>query len=153
MTNQEFDLNRGDISQDPSVTSRFSAINRAQPETPLHPRGLDGDDIAAIEALPAGSALLIVRYGPGEGARYLLNSDFAYAGRHAKSDIFLDDVTVSRKHAVFERRGIDFFVKDSGSLNGTYVNDQLVEEVQLHNHDEVRIGKYRFTFFTSLQGK
>lgn len=153
MANQEFDLNRGDVNQDSSATSRFSAVNHAQPEMPAYSRGLDGDDIAAIEALPAGSALLIVRFGPGEGARYLLNSDRAYAGRHVKSDIFLDDVTVSRKHAIFERRGMDFFVIDSGSLNGTYVNDQIVEEAQLHNHDIVRIGKYRFTFFESMQGK
>ncbi|MDR6938780.1 FHA domain-containing protein [Arcanobacterium hippocoleae] len=152
MENQEFDLNRVDAIQDPSVTSRFSAINRAQFEVPAHPRGLDGDDIAAIEALPLGSALLIVRFGPGEGARYLLNSDQAFAGRHPKSDIFLDDVTVSRKHAIFMRHNNEFYIQDSGSLNGTYVNDELVDEAKLNNHDEVRIGKFRFTFFESVQG-
>ncbi|XCB30071.1 FHA domain-containing protein [Arcanobacterium hippocoleae] len=108
MMNQDFDLNRDETEQDPSATSRFSAITRPQPEAPIHLRGIDGDDVAAIAALPVGSALLIVRFGPGEGARYLLNSDQAYAGRHTKSDIFLDDVTVSRKHAVFERREGEF---------------------------------------------
>lgn len=153
MMDHELDFNSGEVPQESSVTSRFSAITRAQIDVPLSSHGLDGDDIAAIEALPFGSALLIVCFGPGEGARYLLNSDQVYAGRHPKSDIFLDDVTVSRRHVLFERRNNEFFVHDCGSLNGTYVNDELIEEVKLNNRDEVRIGKFRFIFFESAQGK
>ncbi|MCI6573627.1 MAG: FHA domain-containing protein [Actinomycetaceae bacterium] len=138
---------------DPTATSRFSAIRHGSADisvpVPLH--GLDADDLAAIEALPPTSALLIARRGPNAGARFLLNSDETTAGRHPKSDIFLDDVTVSRRHAHFLRRDGVFFVKDMGSLNGTYVNGELVDEAQLQTNDEVRIGKYQFTYFASTQ--
>ncbi|MCI7551270.1 MAG: FHA domain-containing protein [Actinomycetaceae bacterium] len=136
-------------SNDPSATSRFSAITRASAGSTGNLRGLDGDDLAAIDALPATSALLIARKGPNAGARFLLNADVVNAGRSTKADIFLDDVTVSRKHAQFLREGSVFTVRDSGSLNGTYVNGEITDLAELHNGDEVRIGKYQFTFFAS----
>ncbi|MGW7006673.1 FHA domain-containing protein [Streptomyces sp. NPDC054933] len=105
---------------------------------------------AAVEALPPGSALLVVKRGPNSGSRFLLDSEITTAGRHPQSDIFLDDVTVSRRHVEF-RRSPDgrFSVADVGSLNGTYVNREPIESVGLNNGDEVQIGKYRLVFYTS----
>ncbi|RSS72254.1 FHA domain-containing protein [Streptomyces sp. WAC06614] len=108
---------------------------------------------AAVEALPLGSALLIVRRGPNSGSRFLLDGELTTAGRHPQSDIFLDDVTVSRRHVEF-RRSQDggFTVADVGSLNGTYVNREPIDSVALHNGDEVQIGKYRLVFYASQRG-
>lgn len=103
-------------------------------------------DQAAIEALPPGTALLVVKRGPNAGSRFLLDSELTTAGRHPESDIFLDDVTVSRRHAEFYRRGDSFAVRDVGSLNGTYVNRERIEEVVLTGGDEVQIGKFRLVF-------
>ncbi|HEY6797390.1 MAG TPA: FHA domain-containing protein [Kineosporiaceae bacterium] len=107
---------------------------------------------AAIDALPAGSALLVVHRGPQAGARFLLNTPATSAGRHPQRDIFLDDATVSRKHAVFVQRAGGFAVQDEGSLNGTYVNGVSVSEAQLRAGDEIRIGKFRLTFHPSPRG-
>ncbi|MEV8308372.1 FHA domain-containing protein [Streptomyces flavidovirens] len=105
---------------------------------------------AAVDALPLGAALLVVRRGPNSGSRFLLDSELTTAGRHPQSDIFLDDVTVSRRHVEF-RRGADggFTVSDVGSLNGTYVNRERIDSVPLSNGDEVQIGKYRLVFYAS----
>ncbi|MQA84856.1 MAG: FHA domain-containing protein [Streptosporangiales bacterium] len=103
-------------------------------------------DQATVEALPQGTALLVVKRGPNAGSRFLLDSDLTTAGRHPESDIFLDDVTVSRRHAEFYRRGDSFAVRDVGSLNGTYVNRERIEEVALGGGDEVQIGKFRLVF-------
>ncbi|MFF1556806.1 FHA domain-containing protein [Streptomyces sp. NPDC058279] len=108
---------------------------------------------AAVEALPPGSALLIVRRGPNSGSRFLLDGELTTAGRHPQSDIFLDDVTVSRRHVEFRRsQEGGFTVSDVGSLNGTYVNREPIDSVALHNGDEVQIGKYRLVFYASLRG-
>lgn len=108
---------------------------------------------AAVDALPLGSALLVVRRGPNSGSRFLLDSELTTAGRHPQSDIFLDDVTVSRRHVEF-RRNADgsFTVGDVGSLNGTYVNRERIDSVTLSNGDEVQIGKYRLVFYASQRG-
>lgn len=108
-------------------------------------------DQAAVDALPEGSALLVVLRGPNAGSRFLLDTDSIGAGRHPDSDIFLDDVTVSRRHAEFRRTGTGFVVADVGSLNGTYVNRDRIDEVGLKNGDEVQIGKYRLVFFTGRE--
>ncbi len=105
---------------------------------------------AAIETLPLNTALLVVRRGPNEGSRFLLDSELTEVGRRPDSDIFLDDVTVSRRHAEFYRQGGRFAVRDVGSLNGTYVNRERIEEVALNGGDEVQIGKFRMVF---LQGR
>ncbi|MGA5702847.1 FHA domain-containing protein [Peterkaempfera bronchialis] len=113
---------------------------------------LSPEVLAAIDALPAGSALLIVRRGPNSGSRFLLDSDLTTAGRHPESDIFLDDVTVSRRHVEFRRTPTGFTVADVGSLNGTYVNRERIDEWTLSNGDEVQIGKYRLVFFAGHRG-
>jgi pSer/pThr/pTyr-binding forkhead associated (FHA) protein len=114
--------------------------------------GLSGADQAAVDALPPGSALLVVRRGPNSGSRFLLDSDTTTAGRHPSSDIFLDDVTVSRRHAEFVRTGEGFAVRDVGSLNGTYVNRERIDELPLSGGDEVQVGKYRLVYYPSQQG-
>ena len=112
-----------------------------------------GDDLfpdsASFGALPEGSALLLVMRGPNAGSRFRLDGDLTTAGRHPDSDIFLDDVTVSRRHAEFYRHGGAFTVRDVGSLNGTYVNRERIEEAELTGGDEVQIGKFRLLFLTS----
>lgn len=104
--------------------------------------------VAGVDALPAGSALLVVKRGPNAGSRFLLDQDSTSSGRHPDSDIFLDDVTVSRRHAEFRREGGEFVVIDVGSLNGTYVNREPVDQAVLSNGDEVQIGKFRLVFLT-----
>jgi pSer/pThr/pTyr-binding forkhead associated (FHA) protein len=111
-------------------------------------RQLNAVDAAAVDALPTGHALLVVQRGPGSGSRFLLDADVVNAGRHPDSEIFLDDVTVSRRHAEFHRTGDSFTVSDVGSLNGTYVNRDRIDRVQLTDGDEVQIGKYRLVFFS-----
>ena len=115
---------------------------------------VDYGDEAATDAeaggsLPPGTALLVVRRGPNAGSRFLLDSEVTEVGRRPDSDIFLDDVTVSRRHAEFIRSGARFEVRDVGSLNGTYVNRRRIEEAALAGGDEVQIGKFRLVF---LQG-
>jgi pSer/pThr/pTyr-binding forkhead associated (FHA) protein len=109
--------------------------------------------VAGVDALPAGSALLVVKRGPNAGSRFLLDRDTTSAGRHPDSDIFLDDVTVSRRHAEFRREGGEFVVIDVGSLNGTYVNREPVDQAVLAGGDEVQIGKFRLVFLTGPGGQ
>jgi pSer/pThr/pTyr-binding forkhead associated (FHA) protein len=103
----------------------------------------------AIAALPSGSALLVVRRGPNVGARFLLDADVTTVGRHPEADIFLDDVTVSRRHAEFHRSGTTFQVKDLGSLNGTYFDGSRIDIATLGDGSEVQVGKFRLTFYAS----
>ncbi len=110
-------------------------------------------DVAAADTLPAGSALLLVQRGPSAGARFLLDTDMVTVGRHPDSDIFLDDITVSRRHATFTRTDDGHTVADLGSLNGTYVNrDRIDGEIALAGGDEVQIGKYRLIYITGSVG-
>ena len=125
-------------------TSRFSSDLVAD-ATPA----LSDEEAKAVAALPANSALLIVRRGADHGARYLLDQDETLAGRHPEADVFLDDVTVSRRHAEFIRTGSLFSVRDLDSMNGTYLNGKPVTESLLADGDEVRVGKFRLTFFSS----
>jgi hypothetical protein len=101
-----------------------------------------------VESLPTGTALLVVKRGPNAGSRFLLDKDVTTVGRHPESDIFLDDVTVSRRHAEFTRDDVRFVVRDVGSLNGTYLNRERIEEAPLSNGDEVQIGKFRLVYLT-----
>jgi hypothetical protein len=100
-----------------------------------------------VESLPSGSALLVVKRGPNAGSRFLLDKDLTTVGRHPESDIFLDDVTVSRRHAEFVREDAGFTVRDVGSLNGTYLNRERIESTSLESGDEVQIGKFRLVYF------
>lgn len=129
------------------TTMAFSTAPVESPE--VVDTGLSGEESGAVEALPEGSALLIVQRGPNSGARFLLDSDRTTVGRHPDSNIFLDDVTVSRKHAEFLRDLEGFRVRDVGSLNGTYVNRDRVDDAVLRTGDEVQIGKYRMTYHPS----
>lgn len=99
-----------------------------------------------VDGLPAGSALLVVKRGPNAGSRFLLDQPTTSAGRHPDSDIFLDDVTVSRRHAEFRKNDDQFEVVDVGSLNGTYVNREPKNSAVLANGDEIQIGKFRLVF-------
>lgn len=111
---------------------------------------LSPEEVAAVGALPSGSAILIIHQGSGVGARFLLDADSAMAGRHPDAQIFLDDVTVSRRHAEFRRRDTVFSVRDLGSLNGTYVDGRLIDgETPLRDGQDVQVGKFRLTFYAS----
>jgi pSer/pThr/pTyr-binding forkhead associated (FHA) protein len=136
------------------TTMRLQAVRQGQgvePSEPVHESEhvLTKADLATVEALRPGTALLVVLRGPNTGARFLLDDDEVMSGRHPDSDIFLDDVTVSRKHAIFRRTSGGFVVRDVGSLNGTYVNRELVDEATLATGDEVQIGKFRLVFYAS----
>ena len=124
----------------------FTGVEPPEAE-PFDPSAVDA---VAVDTLPPNTALLVVRRGPNEGSRFLLDSELTEVGRRPDSDIFLDDVTVSRRHAEFYRQGGRFAVRDVGSLNGTYVNRERIEEVALNGGDEVQIGKFRMVF---LQGR
>lgn len=127
--------------------------------TTVFPTGMFGgsetaeteDALGGLESLSPDSALLVVKRGPNAGSRFPLDADLVSAGRHPQSDIFLDDVTVSRRHAEFRRSGTGFEVSDVGSLNGTYVNREPIESAVLANGDEVQIGKFRLTYLTAAR--
>jgi hypothetical protein len=108
---------------------------------------LDEELGSALAELPAGMGMLVVRRGPNAGSRYLLDNDAVTVGRHPESEIFLDDITVSRRHAVVRRvRGDGYELSDVGSLNGTYVNHERVETAPLHHLDELGVGRFVLTF-------
>jgi hypothetical protein len=114
-------------------------------EDPAHEPPALGDDVRA--ALNPGDAVLLVLRGPDAGARFLLAGGVGTVvtvGRGQDASIFLDDVTVSRKHVEFRRKPDGWRVVDVGSLNGTYVNRERIDDMLLVDHDEVQVGKYRF---------
>jgi FHA domain/zinc-ribbon domain len=122
---------------DSTTTLALTAVEAAE----------DTDDLARyLEGLPPGVGLLVVRHGPNAGSSYRVEADKTTIGRHPDSDIFLDDITVSRRHVAIERTDNGFRLRDVGSLNGTYVNHERVDEAELHHGDEVQIGKYRLSF-------
>jgi pSer/pThr/pTyr-binding forkhead associated (FHA) protein len=114
-------------------------------------RGLNAEDQATIDALRPGTGLLIVMRGPNAGARFLLDDTEVSTGRDPDSDIFLDDATVSRKHVVFAQEADGHAVHDVGSLNGTYVNRELVDRYLLRTGDEVQIGKFRLVYYAGIR--
>jgi hypothetical protein len=110
----------------------------------------EGDDELALELeeVPAGVGFLVVKRGPNVGSRFALDHDIIRAGRHPESDIFLDDITVSRRHVEIRREGAGYVVYDAGSLNGTYLNRERVDSAPLHNGDELQIGTFKLVFLT-----
>jgi hypothetical protein len=105
------------------------------------------EDLAKyLEELPDGVGLLVLRQGTVAGSSFRVEAASTTAGRDPDSDIFLDDITVSRRHAVIERDGNGFKVRDAGSLNGTYVNRERVDEARLRHGDELQIGRFRLSF-------
>jgi pSer/pThr/pTyr-binding forkhead associated (FHA) protein len=109
------------------------------------------DDVSiALDDLPEGVGMLLVKRGPGAGSRFVLDEDVISAGRHPDSDIFLDDVTVSRRHAEVVRTPTGYALRDTGSLNGTYLNRERIErEVPLANGDELQVGRFKLIFLTA----
>jgi len=128
-------------------TARYGEEFAAQ--VAAHKADLSPEAAEAVAALPSGSAILVVQRGPGSGSRFLLDGDRALAGRHPDAEVFLDDVTVSRRHAEFTRSGTVFSVRDLGSLNGTYVGGRLLDSAELVDGVDVQIGKFRLTFYAS----
>lgn len=106
----------------------------------LDDAGLDVHDV------PHGTGALVVKRGRNAGSRYVLDSDLTTAGRHPESDIFLDDVTVSRRHVEIRRDPDGYSVHDAGSLNGTYVNRTRVDDAPLRDGDELQIGSFKLVF-------
>ena len=139
------------VGADPTSTLSLPALDAAGQlaEGAEAPEAAEeAPETGALEALPPGSALLVVKRGPNAGSRFLLDQDVTTAGRHPDSEIFLDDVTVSRRHAEFVREAGGFLVRDVGSLNGTYLNRERIDAAGLAGGDEVQIGKYRLVFLT-----
>jgi pSer/pThr/pTyr-binding forkhead associated (FHA) protein len=122
---------------DATTTMSLTAVEAAE----------DTDDLAKfLDGLPPGVGLLVVRHGPNAGSSYRVVGARTTIGRHPDSDIFLDDITVSRRHVAIEKVDTTFRLRDAGSLNGTYVNRERVDDAELHHGDEVQIGKYRLSF-------
>jgi pSer/pThr/pTyr-binding forkhead associated (FHA) protein len=118
----------------------------AEPHAPTPPGG-EGT-VSGVEGLASGLAQLVVKRGPNAGSRVVLDRPSMSAGRHPGSDIFLDDITVSRRHAEFRLENCRFRIVDAGSLNGTRVNGQPVDAAVLANGDEIQIGNFRLVFLT-----
>ncbi len=119
------------------TTLTLSAVEAASEE----------DDLATyLEELAPGVGLLVVRSGPETGSSYRLDRKSTAIGRHPDSDVFLDDITVSRRHVVIDKTDAGYVLRDVGSLNGTYVNKKRVDESPLRYGDEVQIGRYRLSF-------
>lgn len=118
---------------------------------PVDDVGAADEELAvALDGLPAGAGLLLVRRGPGAGSRYLLDDDCTSVGRHPDSVIFLDDVTVSRRHAEVVRTATGHAVRDVGSLNGTYLNRERIDaETALTTGDELQVGRFKLVYLAA----
>lgn len=112
---------------------------------------ISADILEDIKKVSKGKSGLVVIKGPGIGDKFFINKPEFTIGRNTESDIFLDDITVSRRHAIIIKSGNNFRLKDLGSLNGSYVNSELAEDVILEDMDKIQIGKYIFLFFHSSQ--
>ena len=127
----------------PDATVTLQAVDD-HGETP------DEDSSLTLVEVPQGTGVLVVKRGPSVGTRYLLSGGLTLAGRHPESDIFLDDVTVSRRHAEIEHQPDGAVViRDLGSLNGTYVNRERTEVAELSPGDEVQIGKFKLVYLVA----
>jgi pSer/pThr/pTyr-binding forkhead associated (FHA) protein len=134
-----------DMKSDRTIT--LSAVDPLQ-DAP----GADDDVVVPMADLPVGTAVLIVRAGEQAGDRFALTGDETRLGRHPDSEIMLDDITVSRRHAAIERTSEGYVVADAGSLNGTYVNQVRIDRAVLHHGDELQVGKFRLVLFERTDG-
>jgi len=119
---------------------------------PLESAGEGGEEEVSVtmDEVPQGYGVMVVKRGPNAGSRFVLEHEVTEVGRHPESDIFLDDITVSRRHAEFVRQSDSYLVRDVGSLNGTYVNRERIDEGTLRNGDEVQIGKFRLVYLAGV---
>jgi pSer/pThr/pTyr-binding forkhead associated (FHA) protein len=132
------------VSEDATMTFNALDLGDAQEEKEIS---------GQLQELAEGDAMLVATRGNNHGATYLLDSDVVRAGRNPDNEIFLDDVTVSRKHAEFVRHENHFELRDTGSLNGTYVNGDRIDSVTLKANDEVQIGAFKLVFLTGPSGQ
>ena len=144
MTDSDNDQRPQDVTGERTSAFRADFTNEQDTAATASAEG----QVFGAEGVPRGSALLVVTRGPNAGSRFLLDQGSTTAGRHPNSDIFFDDITVSRRHAQFRCVSGEFQVVDVGSLNGTYVNREPVDSAVLANGDEVQIGKFRLVFLT-----
>lgn len=121
--------------------------------TPVESAGEVGEEeiTVAVDDLPVGSGMLVVKRGPNAGSRFVLGPEVTSIGRNPDSEIFLDDITVSRRHAEVVAQPNGFLVRDVGSLNGTYLNRQRIEETHMANGDELQVGKFRLVFLAEVR--
>ena len=121
------------------------------PSDPLQDSESSDDDVRInLADLPRDTGVLLVRSGPQAGLRVRLNPTVTRLGRRPESDVYLDDITVSRNHVEVERKGDSFIVRDAGSLNGTYLNQARIDgDAQMVNGDELQVGKFKLVFLTS----
>lgn len=131
----------------PEVTGTIHSLGTTTDTGPLP--SVPVGDSSPIEV---GSHALVIVRGPGSGSQIDLVGDEMTAGRAPETSIFLDDITVSRQHATFKKNGGQWQLVDRGSLNGTYVNRDRVDTVELQNGDEIQIGKYRFHYLAGPSG-
>lgn len=144
MSASERDTRQQRIAADDATGDIGSALRADVPEE------IDTSSAAAeAAALAHGSAMLVVKRGPNVGSKFVLNQPVMTAGRHPASDIFLDDITVSRRHAEFRNESGEFRVVDLGSLNGTYRNREAVDSAVLANGDVLQVGNFRLVFLTA----
>ena len=111
----------------------------------------DEELTVSLDEASGDLGVLVVKRGPNAGSRFALEDDVVHAGRHPESELFLDDITVSRRHAEFVRQGGTVVVRDVGSLNGTYVNRERIDETPLANGDEVQIGKFKLVYLAGAE--
>ena len=159
MTTPPSDFSKDSDKRDLTSTLNIAAL-RAVPDFVSEKSLIDSlssEEFNVLKDLPKDCGMLISLAGPGKGARFLLDSDRITIGRDATSEIFLDDVTVSRKHCQILRikTGSEtaFEVEDLKSLNGTYVNAVSKVRTSLSHGDELQVGKYRLTFFRPVTGQ
>ena len=142
---------------DHSKSELTSTLHLSSREHSTSPAGLLDEYIASlseqdrlviteIQRSGGDKAMFLINRGEGKGSRFLITHEDATVGRSASSGVFLDDVTVSRAHAVVEKKGTAFVLRDSGSLNGTYVNNESVSEISLKTGDQIQIGKFHLLF-------
>jgi pSer/pThr/pTyr-binding forkhead associated (FHA) protein len=126
-----------------STTITFHPVSPADP--------VEEEVTLTLDEMPADVGMLVVRRGPKAGSRFALDKDVVTAGRHPESDIFLDDITVSRRHAEVRRTADGGYEAcDTGSLNGTYLNRERIDTTPLANGDELQIGKFKLVFFQGV---
>jgi pSer/pThr/pTyr-binding forkhead associated (FHA) protein len=150
------------VSQNNELTSTLHlglrSVVDASPQSALNAllSSLVDADKSAVEAVLNGApdkAMVVVHRGANKGSRYLISEERTSIGRSPESEIFLDDVTVSRSHAVIERNGSAFSLNDLGSLNGTYINNQSLKTAPLTCGDEIQIGKFHLIFVSARNNK